>query len=352
MVDLKLNSRQNKILLLLEKEPGLDISSIEKSLEEDISRATLNRDLAELVKLNLLSRSGKAKAITYSIATVHKIFQEIDREKYFTLDFDQRNIYETFNQDIFDLLKANIHMIFNAKELEHIHALNKQYLENIKDLSSTLMKKEFERLTIELAWKSSKIEGNTYSLLETETLIKTGIEAKGHAKEEALMLLNHKKALDYMRDEPKHFQKLSPQKIQELHSIIVGNLDVSKGIRSRLVGITGTNYRPLDNQFQIKETLENICEVVNICEEPLTKTLLVNALLAYLQAFEDGNKRTSRLTGNAILMAYNYCPLSYRSIDETEYKKAMILFYEQNNLQYLKELVLEQFEFAVRNYFL
>jgi Fic family protein len=75
-------------------------------------------------------------------------------------------------------------------------------------------------------------------------------------------------------------------------------------------------------------------------------------MIAYIQPFEDGNKRTSRMVSNAILLAFGICPLSYRSIDEAEYKKAVILFYELNNISYFKQLFIEQFRFAVNNYFL
>ena len=117
------------------------------------------------------------------------------------------------------------------------------------------------------------------------------------------------------------------------------------------MGITGTKYRPLDNQFQVREALEKTCLLVNDEKDPLAKALLLSVMIAYIQPFEDGNKRTSRLMGNAILIAYDMCPLSYRSVDEVEYKKAVILFYEQNNINYFKQLFVEQFEFAVGNYF-
>ncbi len=137
---------------------------------------------------------------------------------------------------------------------------------------------------------------------------------------------------------------------QELHKLLVKKLAIKTNIRKNLVRITGSKYQPLDNQFQIQEALEKFSDLVNYCEEPINKALLSLALLAYIQAFEDGNKRTSRLCANAVLVANSYCPLSFRSINEVEYKKSIILFYEQNNLSYLKNLLIEQFEFAVNNY--
>ena len=85
---------------------------------------------------------------------------------------------------------------------------------------------------------------------------------------------------------------------------------------------------------------------------PLVKSLATVLLLSYIQPFEDGNKRTARLLGNAVLLAHDYCPLSYRSIDEGDYKKATLLFYEQNSALFFKQLFTEQFVFAIRTYFL
>jgi len=91
--------------------------------------------------------------------------------------------------------------------------------------------------------------------------------------------------------------------------------------------------------------------VVNNVNYPLEKALLTSTLLAYIQPFTDGNKRTARMFGNAILLAHDYFPLSYRSIDENEYKQALILFYETNNLSHIKRLFLNQYRFAVKTYF-
>lgn len=348
----KLNIREKNILEIINSNPRIDIHSIEKQLEEETSRPTLNRDIEKLLELNLIERIGKARATSYVVSILFKLLEEIDVDKYFAVEEDKRVIRESFNFEIFETLISASEIIFSKKESEHINNLNQKYLINRNELSETLIKKEFERLTIELAWKSSKIEGNTYSLLDTETLIKSGIEAKGHNKEEATMLLNHKKALEYINEKPKNFQKITTNKIEELHSILIEGLEINQKIRNKPVGITGTRYRPLDNQFQIKEALDQSAIVINQTKNILTKSLLASALISYLQAFEDGNKRTSRLLSNSILMANDYCPLSFRSIDETEYKKAIILFYEQNNLSYLKDLFLEQFEFAVSNYWL
>src|SRR3989344_1168116 len=82
------------------------------------------------------------------------------------------------------------------------------------------------------------------------------------------------------------------------------------------------------------------------------KPSLTSTLIAYIQPFADGNKRTARMIANAILLANDYFPLSYRSLDENEYKQALILFYETNNLYHVKRLFLEQYRFTLNTYFL
>ena len=165
------------------------------------------------------------------------------------------------------------------------------------------------------------------------------------------MVLNHKKALDFILKAPEYYQNLTVSKIEEIHKLLVDDLNVSTGIRNGLVGIVGTNYKPLDNSYQIKEALQRLIQTINQTENPLEKALIAVLMIAYIQPFEDGNKRTSRILGNALLLANNYCPLSYRSVDEIEYKKGIILFYEQNNASYFKKLFIEQFEQAVQKYF-
>ncbi|HNM33969.1 MAG TPA: Fic family protein [Chitinophagaceae bacterium] len=117
------------------------------------------------------------------------------------------------------------------------------------------------------------------------------------------------------------------------------------------MGISGTNYKPLDNQFQIKEAMTSMCEIVNRKENVFEKALLTLILLSYIQPFMDGNKRTSRIVSNAVLLSYGYCPLSYRTVNSIDYKKAMLLFYEQNNLSAFKNIFIDQYQFAVENYF-
>lgn len=139
--------------------------------------------------------------------------------------------------------------------------------------------------------------------------------------------------------------------IEDIHNILTKELGVEKNLRKRRIGISGTNYKPLDNEFQIMEALKGACGVINNKKNIFEKALLALVLISYTQPFMAGNKRTSRIVSNAILISYNYCPLSFRTVDSIDYKKAMLLFYEQNNISNFKNIFIEQFEFAVRTYF-
>lgn len=346
----KLNKRQDSVLAFIEERKSASIGQIVEHLEGEmgaVTRITVSRDLEKILGLGLIRRMGAGRGVRYELSSRYLILKKIDVEKYFSIDPDQREISEGFNFNIFDQLKD----IFTDSEKRQLLELNKVYRKKMEAIPADALKKEMERLNIDFSWKSSKIEGNTYSLLETEQLVKNQQQAEGHPKEEATMILNHKKALEYIRENREDFRSMSPHKIENIHSLLVDDLNVTKNLRKTLVRITGTNYSPLDNEFQIREALEKTCALVNRTKDIFEKAIILMLLIAYIQPFVDGNKRTSRLSGNAILQSFDACPLSYRSMDEIEYKKAILLFYEQNNMSYFKELFLKQFEFAVQNYF-
>ncbi len=277
----------------------------------------------------------------------HKILESIDYASYFSVDADDRAVIEEFNFDIFDSLRQ----IFSEGEINKLKSLNNDYSKRLEESSNTIIKKETERLTIDLSWKSSKLEGNTYSLLDTERLIKAQETSEGHNIQEALMILNHKKALDYVFENKEEYKTLTLAKINKLHSLLVEGLEIQTGLRKKRIGIFGTKYKPLGEENKIENAMTSLVDLINQENFAPSKALLSLAMISYIQAFEDGNKRTARILASALLLAHNYCPLSYRSVDDYEYKLATILFYEQNNLSFLKKLFMNQFEFAVKTYF-
>lgn len=345
-----LTNREHNIIEFVRIKGELSSKEIFDGISLPISYATLKRILKNLVSKNFLEIKGRGKGTKYLVSPVYELIQPIDVQKYYEKEIDDRDIKKEFNFQIITNVLKN-HNIFTAKELEKLKGLQEQYTKNISQLTENEYRNELERLAIDLSWKSSQIEGNTYSLLETERLLKEKETASGKTKEEAIMLLNHKEALDFIISNPDYLNPISISKIEDIHSMLIKELNIERNLRKRRVGITGTNYRPLDNEFQISEVLNMTCDLINRKENIFEKALLTLTLISYIQPFMDGNKRTARIVSNAILISENHCPLSFRTVDSVDYKKSMLLFYEQNNISNLKKMFIDQFEFAVNTYF-
>lgn len=350
MNDTQVNSRQTKLLEYLAVSPPSSRERLTKSLaDEKISRITIIRDLNHLVKLDWIKQVGGGRYLKYSLNEDKSLLVPVNLDGYFAKATDLRDVkHKSFNFDLIDNLKN----LFSKAEL-NIFEQGKAKLSNkFETVDETIIKRELERFTIEFSWKSSQIEGNTYSLLETEELIKNKKEAKGHDRSEAIMILNHKKTFDIILEKRDSFKNIGVLDIRSLHSELTKGLEIKQNIREFGVGITGTKYVPPDNRWQIENALEKTISHVKKTGSVAEKALILVAMISYLQPFADGNKRTARMISNAILLANGYYPLSYRSVDEVEFKKALILFYEQNNIFHLKRIFLEQQQFAIDNYFL
>ena len=337
MDDTQITVRQQQILDLLSISP-LSRAGLELSLV-GVSRITVLRDLNSLLAQNLIIKRGTNKSTVYSLKDTHPLLKPVKT----------RNpaIDVSFSFDIFN----NAHQLFTKSELTAQHSSHKDLSTAQKTLSSTIFKKELERFTIELAWKSSAIEGNTYTLLETEALLKNLQTGSGKTKTETQMILNHKTALDYIINNPLEKAQLSLDYVIKIHALLTAQLNVSPHLRSHPVGITGSTYQPPNNIEVIKKAIEQTIQLINQTGYPLEKSLLSVALVSYIQPFEDGNKRTARLIGNALLFAHNYYPISYRAVNELDYKQSLLYFYEQNTLLPFKKVFLEQYQYSLTHYF-
>ena len=339
-----------EILQFLHYHPLANRTEIMAGLTKAPSDSTMKRLLSAAIKEGNIETAGRGPATKYKLTPQAHVTMPLDLATYFDKDIDEREVQESFNFDLIRDVLPKVE-IFTKEELEVLNDAQMEFEKNTEGMTELEYRKEMERLGVDLSWKSSQIEGNTYSLLETERLLKDKQTASGKTKEEAIMLLNHKDALDFVLDIPDYLKELSVHRIEDIHSILTKELEVDRNIRHRRVGITGTNYRPLDNEFQIREALEDTCTLVNGKDNVFEKALLTLVLLSYIQAFVDGNKRTARITSNAVLIANGYCPISFRTVDSIDYKKAMLMFYEQNNIAAFKKIFIEQFLFAGKTYF-
>jgi Fic family protein len=291
-----------------QKELLLDIIGGSNSLPQlvnsptfsEVTERTIQRDLSELSEAGIVTRSGEARGTVYSItpsARINIALPEERLERIFVND-DRPSVPYDFGR--LDVLRNT--PVFTQSELSELDHYNGIFFKKLQYAPEDIIRREQERIIIELSWKSSQIEGNTYTLLETESLIKDGIPAAGKTQEETTMVMNHKKALDFTEKHQEEFaDNIDFQTVIELHKIIGEALGISEGLREGLIGITGSTYKPLDNKYQIEDELRKFCEVVNSKENVFEKALIAFTYLCYLQPFNDGNKRTARILANAIL---------------------------------------------------
>lgn len=342
-------SKRQQVILQILGNKALSREEISKELYRTYpaSKATLYRDLQELETLGQIAVQGIGKSTRY-VSLENPVTRYIDIHAYFQDGSkDRLTARDAFNFELFKYLPN----IMSKQEIISAEKILKKLSIQEEKMDPTLFKREIERFTVEFSWKSSHIEGNTYTLLETELLLKQRREAAGHPKYEAAMLLNHKDAVDYILNHRSDFQTLTMKNLQMIHGLLVKDLDISPGIRHGEVAITGTNYIPPSNEHDILNALENTILTIRQATHPLVRSLIAHAMIAYIQPFTDGNKRTARTIANALLIASDMYPLSYRTLDELDYLHAILLFYEQNNLYHLKRIFLEQIQFSADTYF-
>lgn len=344
---IELTPRQHAIIHFAKNMAWFSVSDIADQLPEDISTATLRRDLSYLAIHNILEKQGENKGVKYSLTEQSKLFVPYTLKGYYTQD-DNRDIRSDYNFEVLPvLLRATL---FTPEQTSAMQEATQVFQGNSHNISPALYKKELERFVIEFAWKSSKIEGNTYSLLDTEFLLRNGIKAEGKTEYETQMILNHKQAYLFAIESMHDNTAIDTKYIEQVHKLVSYSLDIKPGIRNRIVGITGSRYTPLTMKQQIREQLHILADTIAAKNSPYEQALIAVLGLSYLQPFEDGNKRTARVLANSLLLRANCAPLSYRSIGEREYKEATLIFYEQNSIMPFRKLFIEQYIYSATHY--
>lgn len=340
--------RQQEILIAL-LGGGVSLTSLLKlPVFADVTERTLQRDISELVERGLVGREGEARAVTYHVTVRGRLNITLPNQRLEAMFAEESRPMLPYDFERLEALKQAD--LFSLEERDTLEKCNAMFRSKLATAEPDIVRRERERITIELSWKSSQIEGNTYTLLETESLIKEGVPAPGRSKEETIMVLNHKRALDFTAEQKELFTRpLTTHTIIDLHRILAKDL-MSDGLRVQSVGITGSAYRPLGIKSQIQEELGRFCDVVNAKEDIFEKALLAFVYICYLQPFNDGNKRTARILANAILDAHTSFPLSLRAVSVTEYKLAILAFYELGILGNTKQVFVGQAQFAADNY--
>jgi Fic family protein len=209
------------------------------------------------------------------------------------------------------------------------------------------------QLLIDLSWESSRLEGNRYSRLETKALIEAGHEADGKTRQEAVMILNHKKAIEFLVDIAPYNDRWDIA-IANIHSLLMDGLlrneDGLGAIRNRLVTIEGSVYTPWQAPHELTRMYETLCRTGEAIEDPIEASFFLFTQIPYLQPFEDGNKRTSRVSCNLPLTKANLAPLAFMDVDDEDYFGALLGLYEKTDLNAAVDLFEWAYERSVQSY--
>jgi len=211
----------------------------------------------------------------------------------------------------------------------------------------------YERLIIDLSWASSALEGNTYSLLETEKLILENEIAKGKNNLETQMILNHKEAIKFLILNKKELV-LSPFVIKSIHALlsenIIRNKSAQGAVRTIPVGITGTTYIPLALPQLLEEEFDVFLKKASQIKNPIEQSFFILIFVSYIQFFEDLNKRTARISCNIPFIKNNLIPISFKDINKDSYVLALKNIYESNNVSGLKTLFINSIKKSAQDY--
>ena len=219
--------------------------------------------------------------------------------------------------------------------------------------AGTYAREIFGRLLIDLAWASSRLEGNTYSRLDTRNLIEFGQQAEGRDATEAQMILNHKEAIEFLVEEAGGVG-FNRHTFTNLHALLSDNLmsdpqDEGR-LRTKLVSITGTVFQPLAIPQKIDDWFELILAKAGQIPDPFEQSFFVMVHLPYLQPFADVNKRTSRLGANLSLIQQNLCPLSFIDVPDLAYVEATLAVYELRRVDLLRDVYVWAYERSCAQY--
>jgi hypothetical protein len=343
---------------------GLSLDEIKSKLPFEMESYTLQRRLAKLKEQGTIRMEGEKRAAVYYPTVVGQGLPEgRSKEPSIPISYDSRIVLELVNRP----LSSRKAVLYHPEFLENYIPNKSSYL-SVSDkeqlASSGQTPRPFEpagtyarnilnRLLIDLSWNSSRLEGNTYSLLDTERLIKEGEKPESRSVKETQMILNHKEAIEFLVESAGEigFNRYS---ILNLHAILSTNLlddPVASGrIRSHGVGIHGSVYTPPAIPQQINEWFDMLLGKAAEIRDPFEQAFFVMVHLPYLQPFDDVNKRVSRLAANIPLIQHNLSPISFIDVPADLYISGLIAVYELNDVGLLRDVFMWAYRRSAARY--
>ena len=345
---------------------------IMKIAKLDLKPFIIRDRLKDLIQEHKVTKEGVAKGTKYKIAKVHaavihttlpKVKVEARGEITLPLSEPAKKVQEYvaaplsnrrpigYNRKFLDEYQPNTSSYLTATEKEELKKLGQ--LESQAEPGGTYTKKILNRLLIDLSFNSSRLEGNTYSLLDTERLIQDGSPAAGKDPQETQMILNHKGAIEYLAEQSDRvgFNRFT---ITNLHAYLsenlLGNPAAEGRLRTMPVDIGQSAYVPTAAPQLVEECFDLVLEKADEIQNPIEQALFISIQIPYLQPFEDVNKRVSRLAANIPLFCQNVCPLSFTDVPKRLYIEGLLGVYELNDISLFKEVFIWAYRRSASRY--
>lgn len=344
---------------------GVSAPEILHALATPVPQRTLQYRLKHLVTLNRLVRDGEGRWARYRMpdTAIDSARREDADEPDIPLSEAGEMIRDYVSQapqarkpvgydrSFLDRYRPNSSSYLTEQDRTHLATVGR--LQIAEQPAGSYAKQILNRLLIDLAWNSSRLEGNTYSLLDTKRLIELGEEVEGHAHLEAQMILNHKDAIEFLVGNADEIG-FNRYTILNLHAILANNLLADPTAAGRLryiaLGIERSAFHPLEVPQLIEESFDQLLATAAAINDPFEQAFFVMVQLPYLQPFDDVNKRVSRLAANIPLIKHNLVPLSFTDVPRQTYTEAVLGVYELNKIELLKDVFMWAYERSAARY--
>ena len=358
---------------------GASFEMIQLAIGDETARRTLQRRLNQLVKLGRLAREGRNRGVLYRAVhrpspesriavqlegvTAKGAVGQVPEEIYVPMSEEGSRLRDLIGRPVTQRTpigyRREFLLDYRPNETWYLPTQTRTRMRELGETRSaerpagTYARDVIGRLLIDLSWASSKLEGNTYTRLDTQRLIEHGEAAAGKDGRETQMILNHKRAIEYLVDGAEEVG-YNAYTFNNLHALLSENLladpDASGKLRVHIVEISGTVFRPLAIPQQIDEYFRIVLEKAAAISDPIEQAFFLMVHVPYLQPFEDVNKHVSRLAANIPLIKHNLCPLSFVDVPERAYVEGTLAVYELNRVELLADVFAWAYERSCEQY--